>query len=244
MTYIPENIQPWTAADPAFGGSGNYCGADLTDFYVAPVSVGRDTSDSVALSNWRVITAELEKLAQHEDSGIHRFGHWAVGWYELFLIHRTDSTALECADQWAAALADYPVANEHDLSEQEMEAEQESWDSWGRAEWRDAVEKRLAFYAPAGADRWWAGEVLENVEDAALDECWADIAQHLNWVCEHHSEGPCFNFDGAADSLSCSDLAALTGLPLLHPDQQWRTEPYPWADGSADPLVKPLPVEL
>ena len=117
MTYQPEHLERWTSADPAFGSTDNYIGADLSDFYLAPVSITRDTSDSVSLSNWQVITEELEKLARHDETGITRMGHWACGWYEIFLIHATDSEALKAADQWACDLESYPVADESHLSE-------------------------------------------------------------------------------------------------------------------------------
>jgi hypothetical protein len=218
MTYTPEHLDRWTSEDPAFGGAANYCGADLSAFYVAPISNGRDTSDAITLSNWRVISAELEKLAQHDDSGAHRFGHWACGWYELWLIHESDAAALQCADQWAASLADYCVADESDWSELESEHEAEAWENWGMAEWRGVVEKALQEFAPDEADRYWADEQLERVSDDAMGELWHTVAQGLSWCVEHESDGPSFNFQDAADALSRSHLADLTGLPLLNPE--------------------------
>ena len=48
------------------------------------------------------------------------------------------------------------------------------------------------------------------------------------------------DIDSVAKALDRHDLAELTGLPLLAADQHWRTEPYPWPDGSADPLMPAL----
>lgn len=106
MTYTPEHLERWSANVSAFDSAANYCGADLSAFYVAPISNGRDTCDSVTLSNWRVISAELEQLAKHDESGVARFGHWAVGWYELWLIHESDGPSFnfrEAAEQLTAA---------------------------------------------------------------------------------------------------------------------------------------------
>lgn len=239
-TFTPEHLERWSAADPAFGGTGNYSGADLGAFYVAPISQGRDTSDAITLSNWRVISAELEQLAQHEESGEHDFGHWACGWYRLWLIHESDAAALERADYWAASLADYCIADESDWSELESEHESEAWENWAMAEWRGIVEKALQTYAPDDADAYWADEQLERVTDDALGELWASIADNLSWEVEHESDGPRFNFRDAAAALTRSDLADLTGLPLLEPEQEWRRESYPWPDGSRDALAPAL----
>jgi hypothetical protein len=227
-TFTPEHLERWNSADPAFGCTGNYSGADLSPFYVAPISNGRDTEDSVTLSNWRVIGGALEKLAKHEESGVHNFGHWAVGWYELWLIHESDTAALQCADQWAAALDSYPVADESDLGEIEFEAESEAWENWGRSEWRDIVEKELQLCAPEGADQYWADEIIDAHpdSDAALDWLWRDVA---GGECYHDSSGASFNFRGTERSLTATYLGEAFDLPLLAPDQQWRAEPYPWA---------------
>ena len=228
--YVPEHLERWTSADPAFGGSGNYAGADLSAFYVAPISMGRDTSDAVTLSNWRVISAELEKLTRHEASGEHEFGHWAVGWYRLWLIHESDSAALECADSWAASLSDYPVADEDDLSEVEYEAEQEAWDNWGGREWRQTVEKALQAYAPDDAGPYWADEILETLpgERDNFWELWHTLANRGSWCCYHESDGPNFNFEDPAALLTADVLATLTGLSLLPEGQQWPgAEPAP-----------------
>ena len=49
MHYQPEHLERWSSADPAFGSTDNYAGADMSAFYVAPISMGRDTADSLTL---------------------------------------------------------------------------------------------------------------------------------------------------------------------------------------------------
>jgi hypothetical protein len=239
--YQPENLRRWSSADPATGTRTNYIGEDLSDFYVAPCSITRDTADALTLSNWETMLEELDALIEHEESGEHTFNHWACGWYSLFIIHETDTAALKTADDMAAALADYPVLDEEALSEKEHEEATEAWESWGRSDWRSTVEKALAEYAPDSADSYWADEILDTIEEAKLDTLWQQIADWLPWDTIAGSDGPTFNFRDAANSLDCATLAEFTGLPLLPPDQQWRREPYPWPGADPSPLVPSLP---
>ena len=102
--FVPEHLELWSADGPtAFDSAANYAGADLSDFYVAPVSITRD-SGLLERSNWEVVTAEIASLASHKETGVATMGHWACGWYEIFLIHKDDAPALEAADKCACAL--------------------------------------------------------------------------------------------------------------------------------------------
>lgn len=239
-SYVPEHLERWSTDGPtAFDSAANYGGDDMGATYVAPVSINRDTADALTLSNWRVVTDDLEPLCEHDESGIHRFGHWGCGWYELFLIHESDVKALEAADAWAASLADYCVADEGALSEVEHEAECEAWDNWAASDWRDAVEKRLKELAapPADADCYWSDEVMEAVSDEALAALWAEVSQELNWSVQHESDGPRFNFEGGAELLTLEDLSEVTGAKLTAYGQEWRREPYPWEGAEPAPLL-------
>lgn len=245
VTYHPHNLERWNPSPTTYDSAANYCGADLSAFYVAPISNTRDTSDALTLSNWRVISAELDKLIGHDESGAHSFGHWACGWYELYLIHESDSAALQCADEWASSLANYPVADECDYSELEYEQEQYSWDSWGRRDWRNHVEKALQTYAPEDADSYWADELIDATPDCdtVLDNLWRDC----DGQAYHENDGPNFYFKQAAENLSASLLsdafsASLNGAPLLSPDQQWRRDSYPWPGAEPAPLLAALPL--
>lgn len=244
MSYVPEHLQRWTAGAGASGwdSAANYSGEDLSDFYLAPIHRTRDTSDCLTLSNFRVIEAELDKLAEHEDTGVTRIGHWACGWYEIYLVHESDSAALQCADEWACSLADYPVADESDWSELESEDEAEAWERWGMSEWRSTVETALQAYAPEDSDAYWADEVLEGVSDDDMGALWLSVSERLGWAVEHGNDGPTFNFRDAREHLTAEVLGKLTGLALLPPDQEWRREPYPWAGADSSPLAPSLPV--
>lgn len=138
-TYTPEHLERWSADGPtAFDSAANYAGADLSDFYVAPVSVTRD-SQLLERVNWQVVTADLDKVSQHDETGSHSMGHWACGWYEIYLIHADDTAALQAADQWAWSLAAYPVADESALSEAEYEAVGDYWERCGLRERIEAL---------------------------------------------------------------------------------------------------------
>lgn len=139
--YEPEHLERWSADGPtSWDSAANYAGADLSAFYVAPVSV---TRDSLLLErvNWQVVTADLERVSQHDETGSVSMGHWACGWYEIFLIHAEDAAALEAADEWACSLADYPVADESAWSEAEWEAVAEYWERCGLSDRMEALDR-------------------------------------------------------------------------------------------------------
>ena len=126
MTYIPEHLDHWTSADPATGEKINYFGPNLSEYYLAPIFVSRD-SDTLTRSNWRVIQPQLKALGAET----HRFGHWACGWYERVLIAADNEPALRLADEWAEKLDSYPVASEEDWSELEHDEAYRWWQDMG-----------------------------------------------------------------------------------------------------------------
>lgn len=237
MTYQPENLERWNSADPAAGFAGNYVGADLSDCYLAPVSITRDTADSVTLSNWQVITEELERLAQHDETGVTRMGHWACGWYEIFLIHKSDRQALERADQWAADLESYPVADESHLSELESQAEDEEWQRSGESDWREAIANALDQLAPDDAPLYWAEDLADTLSDEKLHTTWRELTEQCGHWSEHTSEGCCLNIEGPAELLTAAKLSEIFGQTFLTADQRWRFEPYPWTGATPAPLL-------
>lgn len=136
-SYQPEHLERWSADGPtAFDSRANYAGADMSAFYVAPVSITRD-SQTLERSNWHVVTTDIAAVAQHDETDSHCMGHWACGWYEIFLIHESDAAALECADKWAAVLAEYPVASEDHWSELQWD---EAAKTWANARLSDRIE--------------------------------------------------------------------------------------------------------
>ena len=99
---------------------------DRKDWLVIPVSTNRD-ADALTRSNWRVVLADVKASdPTGEDVEVHRFGHWACGWFEIAIV-RQDSPAAKCAADWENALSDYPVASGEDFAEEEQAEANEVW---------------------------------------------------------------------------------------------------------------------
>jgi len=85
------------------------------------VFLGRNRdSDLLTESNFE---CSLNALGGESDNvQIHRFGHWACGWFEIILIDPNNKTAVEIAENIEGALSDYPVLNDSDYSERQHDA--------------------------------------------------------------------------------------------------------------------------
>jgi hypothetical protein len=81
-------------------------------------------SDCLEESNFAVILTDLG--GEGDNVQVHRFGHWACGWYELILIRPETPEAASWAE-WEGALANYPVASDEDFREREEVAANETW---------------------------------------------------------------------------------------------------------------------
>jgi hypothetical protein len=127
MAYEPENLRRWTMPD-------HYFGAQWPDYYSSGVGQCRD-SDDLEESNFATM---LKELGGESDTVIVvRELHWAVGWVEWIAVHESDETALRIADDLNIKLADYPVLDESDWSEREMESANQVWrDCYS---WRDRI---------------------------------------------------------------------------------------------------------
>lgn len=108
---------------------------DRHDWLVLPCTVARD-SEIWEESNW---AAQLEILGgESETLEIHRFGHWAGGWFEIALIHPSRQAEGEALEE---RLENYAFLNEDDVSRREWDAYQQAWESFGAREfWRIITE--------------------------------------------------------------------------------------------------------
>lgn len=137
--YTPKNLELWTRPS-------HYFGATWEGYYVF---LGRNRdSDDLTESNFECglesIGGEGGEIPEgYEDSGensrvVARERHWACGWIELIYIHESDTEALIKADKIAGELKDYPVLNEDDWSEREMESANRVWrDCY---DWQERIE--------------------------------------------------------------------------------------------------------
>jgi len=53
--------------------------------------------------------------------------HWAVGWVEWIAIHESDKAAIAESERIESALESYPVLDEEDFSDREMNEANEVW---------------------------------------------------------------------------------------------------------------------
>lgn len=103
-------------------------------FLVMPCGQNRDSS-ALERSNFR---SALKALGDESDSvQVHRFGHWACGWFEVILVDPSDAAALQTATEIADALEGYPVVSDDDFSELEYE---EAIDRWAHMSVRERVD--------------------------------------------------------------------------------------------------------
>lgn len=104
----------------------NYSGTDPDEFSKLLVVLTRNRdSDCLTESNWEVA---LEQLGgeEHEHVEIHRFGHWACGWWEALAVKEgTDQHRI--AQEINSSLSDYPVLSDEHFSQKEMEHADEVW---------------------------------------------------------------------------------------------------------------------
>lgn len=227
MTYTPQHLQRWQY-EP------NYIGEDFTAFYLAPCTTDRDDRCPIRLSNWKAQCAELDALIKHPESGEHTFSSWACGWFAAYLIHETDYAALQAADAIDAALSDYPVLDDSLHSELEHESAVEAWNDYGRSDLRGLLIDALEEYAPEDAVLDWSDRHIDAISDEALDE---HFQLYSDVEVERDADGSLLF---RMPKIRYSDLAHLTGLALLPPDQEWRREPYPWHGADPSPLAPPL----
>jgi hypothetical protein len=81
---------------------------------------------------------------------------------------------------------------------------------------------------------------METVAADKLRELFHACCESSNTYWEEQQGDQWIDLDRVAAALDLTDLKELTGLPLLPEGEQWRREPYPWPDGSTDPLAPAL----
>lgn len=182
-------MQQYKDYDPTgFDGKGCFL-EDQQDWWVVPVGRNRD-SEALAESNF---AAALEILGgESETVEVHRFGHWACGWFEIIIVH---PDRLEDAESIEKALSDYPVLDDQDFSRREWEAFEENWDSWGHKEFAEEIHKQY------------------GLEEEAYDMLWeADNDVTRQFWCEHANcpyEGDSIRFEHEINNWDSGTLLKL-----------------------------------
>lgn len=116
-------------------------------YYVAPCTVNRD-SGCLERSNWRRQVAILDEYIEDEWEGVVGFNHFLVGWAEVYLISADNEEALMHAESLAISLEDYPVLDEMDYSELELNEANEFWATLSIRERADYAEIAGATFKP------------------------------------------------------------------------------------------------
>ncbi len=144
-----------TAMDPSGLGL-----EDRQTWIVVPVGCNRD-SGPLERSNFRVAQTILKEAgANHE---VHRFGHWGPGWFEIILVEPTEIGQKSVGDI-TRALADYPVLDDGDLCDEELEDRQSTWVNCYESDITRAVDREV--YARWGDDGDSAMALVPNLRVA------------------------------------------------------------------------------
>lgn len=165
--YADDLLRYRDYAPTAFDAKGlpHNDGADRGDWIVVPVGQNRD-SDCLSESNF---AQALEALGGESNTiEVHRFRHWACGWFEIILAH--PDCALDVAEI-ACALDGYPILNEEDYSRREHEAADQAWQDFACRDTAREIQKRENLSDRAcdllEADGGWPlREALESRESA------------------------------------------------------------------------------
>ena len=129
-------------------------GFDSLDNYMGPTDFGAlygfltQTRDSAALERSNFISALALLGGESETVEVHRFGHWACGWWEIIAL-KHGSAAFAIAETLEAELDDYPVVDESHFADLEFT---ESAACWAGASLAD----RIAECARFGVSRFAA----------------------------------------------------------------------------------------
>lgn len=175
--WIREQLAEYTPQARARHSFAYFGDLPLGETWAGCFGVHRD-SDVLERSNWRVIKADLEKRFP-DDVRDERSSHWLVGWSDSLTVRLlnddgTPTDAARAVYQWKEKLADYPVADESDYSELELDDERETWENCYRGDFRRALVKKF-------------GETAEELSDAQLDKLFHGTEPE--W---EHDSGGCY----------------------------------------------------
>ena len=107
---MAETMQKWNGQD--------YLGKRFDDYFVL-YTTNRD-ADTLTESNYRSIRKYLDDHP-HVAYTIFTASHWACGWIEQILIYSGDAASVSFCNKIIEKLDDYPVFNDEDFSDLELE---------------------------------------------------------------------------------------------------------------------------
>lgn len=180
---------------------------DRQDWLVCPVTRTRD-SGPIDESNFQCF---LDGLGDESESvEVHRFGHWGPGWYEIIIIDPKAEDIVAKAEEMKAALEDYPVLDEEDLSKREQEDEEESWGSWGREDFTKALKRRVEECWDEATEHGFTYDDIDDgfdlLTDNDIDDFWVGTADNAGWSVQHASDGASFNIEGVVKVIVIDEI--------------------------------------
>lgn len=154
MSYVPVHLTPYVR--PA-----NYAGKEWFGWY--PVAGITRDSGTIERSNFRVIEKALSAIAdpgylpagadpseEQQAVQVTRCNHFLCGWVDTIYIHESHEEALRLADEFAGAIADYPLLDEMDHGMLECEKAADCWEGFSL---RDRIEACRRFQVSIFAAR-------------------------------------------------------------------------------------------
>lgn len=125
--------------------SGQPCSyyGDKPDWLVV-YGITRD-SNTLEESNYQSILKKLKEISE-EDICEERASHWAVGYIDTIIINNQNEKLIQLARELITALIDYPVVDESDLSERELEKAYNYWDNLSISERINEVKRIVEDY--------------------------------------------------------------------------------------------------
>ena len=173
-----ETLQRYQEYQPtSLDSSDNYLGDNLEDhqdWYVINIGLNRDSS-LLDQSNFTCFTQALKDIEPEGDHWqIHRFGHWACGWYEILILNPEASEVLNKALEMMESLKTYlgPLDEDHHSS-LELNAFND-WIDYGITEVRSKLENDILF-----------GPFESKITDSEISDC----LNEMEWTYAH-DEGP------------------------------------------------------
>lgn len=165
---------------------------DRQDWLVAPCGRNRD-SEALDESNFAAMVTMLG--GESDTVEVHRFGHWACGWYEICLVHPDRESDL---DEIAGALENYPVLDDEDLSRREHEEYESAWDSWL---WKDLA-RLIGRKFQLSIETQYR---LDDIDVSAWRALYEDAMPSGDYW---ESNGMCSRLESAVSNIDRSGLAA------------------------------------
>lgn len=178
-------------------------------FVLIEYASGSDYSEGlVEVSNYNVMLETIAAQEQHHGVAMERgkdYLEYSGGHGTFALAVRVDAIGPDLLEQ-ITSLSDYPLLDESDHSQREIDAQGESWDSWGRSDFKRELEKQVVCWLEATLgdqdgdyeqSEWdlinWVkdGEWVDTI-DARVDQWAWDLMEVTNTYWENEQGSDCY----------------------------------------------------